>query len=524
MPFCIGGFMSNEKNDGMCASQSEILELSRNVSVHGIEGMQTSTSVLRLVQEIFGTTLQTETDSASLRFEPKTAYVALSIQTYLYQDKRTSFGKMIVQDTALKMSRDGVRTHFLGVSLILEGGCPIELLTTILRDMQEEAQAQHLEIVTFDTKLVASGDCSKVIVTLVGLGEHHSRRLNDVNPSNMDPSSDLVCTGDGENYSAVIEEFSDQNIVDAHVAIIPFDPGNPHVSFTTSGYVVDPIIFPGGDIGKLAILGVLNDVVVGGARPLFLVLSIIIERGFSENVFRDILRSIYSTAKMVSVPIVKIHMSVVLPREVDGIYIVASGIGEHHYWRHPENLHPKNIRPKDHILLSADIGRHGMALLQERLNMSESADSIRNDLYSLHREGWAMMVSQEVDVVYMKNLTAGGLVRALNKIALATHMHLQIIESALLISEAVRDSCQKLDLDPKFLACQGKMVVIVRPHQSAYALKILHQNGSPDAVHIGEVVSPLQVDMLEGFVSCIAPDGAVSILGQSSSVGLNRVF
>lgn len=227
------------------------------------------------------------------------------------------------------------------------------------------------------------------------------------------------------------------------------------IAFTTDSYVVNPIFFPGGDIGKLAVCGTVNDLSMVGANPSHLSLSLIIEEGFSSELLKKIVSSIRETAEQAGVNIVTGDTKVVEHGAADQLFINTSGIG----WIRPGiNLSGTNAKPGDKILLSGYLGDHEMAVLSARegFNFHEELES---DCAPLNH-----LVGKMLDVCpsirCMRDPTRGGLATTLNEIALMSNAGMLIEEEKISVRESVKGICELLGLDPLYLANEGKLVAI----------------------------------------------------------------
>lgn len=261
------------------------------------------------------------------------------------------------------------------------------------------------------------------------------------------------------------------------------NPGGKIV-FTTDSHVVKPLFFPGGDIGKLAVNGTVNDLAVCGATPLFLSCALIIEDGFAYSDLERIIVSMQASADAADVKIVTGDTKVVGHGEADGIFINTAGIG---ILRPNINLHPSNIAPGDKIIVSGFLGNHEAAIIQERLNLS-SLSSIESDCAAL--QGLIGLLLKRVNgVKLMRDPTRGGLATTLNEFVYGQNYGIIIDETSVPILEEVRGLCEPLGFDPLYLASEGKVVVVVASEQAEHALVVMrsHPLGKDSAI-IGEVI------------------------------------
>jgi len=255
------------------------------------------------------------------------------------------------------------------------------------------------------------------------------------------------------------------------------------LAFTTDSYVVDPIFFPGGDIGKLAVCGTVNDLAMVGAIPLYLSLSLIIEEGFSQDDLRRILDSVRRAAEEAGVEIVTGDTKVVHRGKADGIFINTAGLGVV-----PEGIEisGSNARPGDKVILSGPIGDHGIAVLSRREGLSFSTE-LESDVAPLNKLV-AQMLEACPRIRCLRDPTRGGLATTLNELAKQSRVSIQLEEEKIPVREEVRAACEMLGLDPLYVANEGKLVAIVPDSDAATVLHVMHQNPyAREAAVIGEV-------------------------------------
>jgi hydrogenase expression/formation protein HypE len=271
--------------------------------------------------------------------------------------------------------------------------------------------------------------------------------------------------------------------------VVPSQAGR--IAMTTDSYVVNPLVFPGGDIGKLAVCGTVNDLAMAGAKPAYLSAGFILEEGLSIDLLRRIVRSMAETARAAGVRIVTGDTKVVDRGKGDGIFINTSGIG----WT-PEgvDISPARVRPGDAILVSGDLGRHGVAIMsvREGLQFEGAPESDCAPLADLV----AAMLEAERDVHCLRDLTRGGLAAALNEIALDARVGVEIDEAAISVLEPVAAACELLGLDPLYVANEGRLVAFVPEASAERVLAAMRQHpaaagpariGSVTAAHAGVV-------------------------------------
>ena len=261
--------------------------------------------------------------------------------------------------------------------------------------------------------------------------------------------------------------------------------GGAEIAVSTDSFVVQPIEFPGGNIGSLAVHGTLNDVAMMGARPTCLTAAFILEEGLSLAVLDRVIVAMARAARDAGVPIVAGDTKVVERGKADGLYINTTGIGVVDPGFRPG---PARAEPGDVILLSGPIARHGMAIMAAREGMSfESA--ITSDSAALPPLVDALRKAG-LDVHVLRDPTRGGVASALNEIAVASGVGVEIDEAALPVPGDVRAACEMLGLDPLYVANEGVLLAFVSEAQAAHALAALrsHPLGA-DAVRLGVVVA-----------------------------------
>jgi hydrogenase expression/formation protein HypE len=262
-----------------------------------------------------------------------------------------------------------------------------------------------------------------------------------------------------------------------------FKIGIESLAFTTDSYVVNPAFFPGGDIGSLADYGTVNDLAVCGAMPLFISLGLIIEEGFSLNELKRIARSIASAARKAGVSVVTGDTKVVEKGSCDGIFINTSGLGRICY----EGLSIDNIKRGDKIIVSGTIGEHAISVLSGREGI-DFETSVRSDSAPLG-EIIRKVLEASDKVSFMRDPTRGGLAATLNEIAQDRDFGIALDERRLPVSRAVRGACELLGLDPIYLACEGRFLLVVAKEHAAKVIGTMrrHRLGARAAI-IGEVV------------------------------------
>jgi hydrogenase expression/formation protein HypE len=255
------------------------------------------------------------------------------------------------------------------------------------------------------------------------------------------------------------------------------------LAFTTDSYVVNPIFFPGGDIGKLAVCGTVNDLAMSGARPLYLSLSAIIEEGFRLSELEQIMRSIKKAAEEAEVSVIAGDTKVVNRGKADKLFINTSGVG---IIATGVDISGANARPGDSVLLSGTIGDHGIAIMSQREGL-RFAMTLKSDCAPLNK-----LVSQILEVSprihCMRDPTRGGLATTLNELARQSKVGIVIEETKIPVKEEVNAACELLGLDPIYVANEGKLVAVVDPVDADKILARMRKGSyGRDAAIIGEV-------------------------------------
>lgn len=243
------------------------------------------------------------------------------------------------------------------------------------------------------------------------------------------------------------------------------------IAFTTDSYVVNPLFFPGGDIGKLAVCGTVNDLSMIGAIPSYLSLSLIVEEGFSIELLKKIVSSIHEAAGHAGVSIATGDTKVVEHGAADQLFINTSGIG----WVRPGiNLSSINAKPGDKILLSGYLGDHEIAILSQREGFHFQGD-LRSDCAPLN-DLVGKMLDACPSVRCMRDPTRGGLATTLNEIASMSNVGMVIEEEKISVRESVRGICELLGLDPLYLANEGKLIAICPPDEADRLLEVMRDH------------------------------------------------
>jgi hydrogenase expression/formation protein HypE len=256
------------------------------------------------------------------------------------------------------------------------------------------------------------------------------------------------------------------------------------LAFTTDSYVVRPIVFPGGDIGRLAVNGTVNDLAMCGARPLYLSAAFIIEEGLSMDELRTIVRSMQEAARSAGVLLVTGDTKVVDRGKGDKLFITTSGIGV----IEPQvDIHPTRARPGDRIILSGPIAQHGIAILSAREGL-EFESRVESDTAPLGELVGRMLEAADIHV--LRDPTRGGVATTLNEIAAQARVGLVIAEETIPVPDEVRGACEMLGLDPLYVANEGKLLACVAEDDCDAVLTAMraYPQGRGAAV-IGEVTA-----------------------------------
>lgn len=281
-----------------------------------------------------------------------------------------------------------------------------------------------------------------------------------------------------------------------------FEIGEQKLAFTTDSYVIKPVFFAGGDIGKLAVCGTLNDLAMSGAKPLYLSCGLILEEGFAISDLKRVLQSMQETAHAAGVSIVTGDTKVVDRGKGDGIYINTAGIG---VVAPNVQISPQRIQIGDSIIINSDIARHGMAIMlaREGVSFESQIESDCADLSGLVQT----LIAANIDLHCLRDLTRGGLASGLLELAENSNQQFLIQETAIPIHENVQSACEILGFDPLYVANEACFVLFVSQEETEKTLNVLrsHPLGS-QAQKIGTVTN-------------ITKNGAVIL---ETAMGVNR--
>lgn len=261
-----------------------------------------------------------------------------------------------------------------------------------------------------------------------------------------------------------------------------FDIGGARLAFTTDSYVVQPLFFPGGDIGSLAVNGTVNDLAMCGAEPRHLSVGLVIEEGLPIDDLRRVVVSMRDAARAAGVRLVTGDTKVVERGKGDGLYVNTSGVG---IVVTTSAISPRQVRKEDVVVLSGDIGRHGIAIMAMREGLGFET-AITSDCAPLAASVRAL-IDAGIELHCMRDLTRGGLATALIEIAAAGSVAIRLDESVIPISDPVRGACEILGFDPLYVANEGRFIAFVSPECAERSVAILRRFCA-NATVIGTVV------------------------------------
>lgn len=308
----------------------------------------------------------------------------------------------------------------------------------------------------------------------------------------------------------ILPAFRNPLLEEKHDGAVFDVPGR--IAFTTDSYVVKPIFFPGGDIGTLAVHGTINDLAMCGARPVSLSAAFILEEGFAMDDLRRITESMRAAAR--DVPIVTGDTKVVDRGKGDGIYITTAGVG---VVDHSLAIGPASVQPGDAVLVSGDLGRHGIAVLAQREGLSFET-TIQSDTAPLW-DAVSELLREKITIHCLRDLTRGGLASALAEIAETARVSIALNEALIPVNDGVRGACEILGLDPFYVANEGRFVCLVPEAEAARALAALR---STRAAH-GAVLAGSVAAGPKGRVTVKSSIGATRILDMLSGEQLPRI-
>ena len=294
----------------------------------------------------------------------------------------------------------------------------------------------------------------------------------------------------GNFNNPLLSELEDQ----ARVNLAQLLSIGDRLALTTDSYVIEPIFFPGGNIGELAVNGTVNDVAVSGAKPLYLSCGMIIEEGFPVKTLRQIAQSMKQAADLAGVQIVTGDTKVVNRGSMDKLFINTTGVG---IIPSEVDISAANLQVGDAIIINGDLGDHGAAITVARGELALDS-SIESDCQPLNGLVEAILaICPEIHA--MRDATRGGLATVLNEFALSSEVGIRLYEQAIPVKEEVQGVCELLGLDPLYMANEGKLVTVVPNHQAEKVIAVMKNHpAGKNAVIIGEVIdSPSGVVILE---------------------------
>lgn len=297
-------------------------------------------------------------------------------------------------------------------------------------------------------------------------------------------------------------------------AVLPV--GGARLALTTDSYVVDPLFFPGGDIGKLAVFGTVNDLCMAGAEPAYLSAGFVLEEGLPLDSLRRVVQSMADAATECGVAIVTGDTKVVDRGRGHGLYLNTAGVG---WLRDAVDVRPARIRQGDAVIVSGDVGRHGVAVMGVRAGL-ELMSSIQSDCAPLVNPVRALLDAQ-IDLHCMRDLTRGGLASALAELCMDSNVDIEIDEGRVPVHDAVRGACELFGLDPLYVANEGRMVAVVAAADVTACLDSLRAHPvTSSAVLIGTVT---EMRGTRGAASARGPLGALRPLRLQSGEQLPRI-
>jgi hydrogenase expression/formation protein HypE len=287
----------------------------------------------------------------------------------------------------------------------------------------------------------------------------------------LDPRLTLAHGNGGRFMRELIEQVFARQLgnplldVDLDAATLPWEGADAELVFTTDGFTVQPLEFPGGDIGMLAVHGTVNDLAVSGAVPMYLSLNVIAEEGLETAQLERIVGSLAAAAREVGVAVVAGDTKVVPRGQGGGLYLATTGIGSR---RKSLSLGIARIQPGDAVLVSGAIGAHGIAVLLAREQFGLRGD-VKSDAASVLP--LTLALHDLPGLRFMRDPTRGGLATVLHEIARVRGLGMRVQQTAVPVADAVRSVCEMLGYDPYYLACEGRVVAVVAGDEAEEALR-----------------------------------------------------
>ncbi|MGY6275565.1 hydrogenase expression/formation protein HypE [Methylomonas sp. MgM2] len=280
-------------------------------------------------------------------------------------------------------------------------------------------------------------------------------------------------------------------LLDTNADAARLPKANGELMMTTDGFTVEPLEFPGGNIGSLAVHGTVNDLAVSGAVPQYLSLNAFIEEGLEIALLDRILAAMAAACRESQVNIVAGDTKVLRRGQGGGIYFAMTGIGVR---RAGISLGMDRIRPGDSVILSGSVGDHGTAVLLAREQFGLSGDLLSDSASVLPV---AETLCELPGLRFMRDPTRGGLATVAHEIALAAHSCVRLVETSIPVKEPVRAVCEILGYDPMYLACEGRVVAVIDPADAGQAVERLQATGYTDAAIIGTIAEGKPAVILE---------------------------
>jgi hydrogenase expression/formation protein HypE len=291
-------------------------------------------------------------------------------------------------------------------------------------------------------------------------------------------------------------------------------PGGARIAFTTDSYVVRPLFFPGGDIGSLAVNGTVNDLAMCGATPLYLSGGFILEEGLPMETLCRVVASMRDCALAAGVQIVTGDTKVVDRGKADGLFITTAGVG---VIDHGLTVAPSAIRDGDAVVLSGDVGRHGIAIMAQREGLSFETE-IESDCAPVNAVVRDLLAAG-LDVHCLRDLTRGGLATALAELAETSGAEIRLEEALVPVREDVRGACEILGFDPLYVANEGRFITILPEAQAGRAVEVMRRH-APSA---GAVVAGRVGGAMKGVATLRSSIGATRVLDMLSGEQLPRI-